>query len=399
MEIGDTRESIVIVGGGICGLATALALHRKGIRSVVLERSNRLPATGVAIIVHLNGWRALDQLGVASLLRQTSFPILSGQFISLGSGEIEDMDVGKEELRVLKRTDLISVLADNLPPNTVRFGCEVHSVKLNPGTSSPVLQLQDGTILNPKVVIGCDGVNSIVSNVMGVKAPNIFRICVIRGFTRYPDGHEFGSEFTLTRKDDTQVGRLPMTKNLVYWFMTRKHSSQDSAASKDQKLIRELGVKSVEGFPTSTIEMFKNCELESLHLTEYVRYHTPWDILRKPSRAGTVSLAGDAMHTMGPFLAQGGSAALEDAVVLARCVAQKTCVDPSGRGTKLMVEEALDQYVKERKTRVLRLSLQTYLIGKMFHTSSQFVKLICVVLLAILFSEAHGHTRYDCGSL
>lgn len=57
----------------------------------------------------------------------------------------------KEELRVLKRTDLISVLADNLPPNTVRFGCEVHSVKLNPGTSSPVLQLQDGTILNPKV--------------------------------------------------------------------------------------------------------------------------------------------------------------------------------------------------------------------------------------------------------
>ncbi|CAJ1978274.1 unnamed protein product [Sphenostylis stenocarpa] len=66
---------IVIVGGGICGLATALALHRKRIKSVVLERSETVRATGAAIIVQTNGWRALDQLGIGSTLRETAIQI------------------------------------------------------------------------------------------------------------------------------------------------------------------------------------------------------------------------------------------------------------------------------------------------------------------------------------
>ncbi|ONI20974.1 hypothetical protein PRUPE_2G043900 [Prunus persica] len=399
MEIGDTKENIVIVGGGICGLATALALHRKGIRSVVLERSNTLRATGAAIIVHPNGWRALDQLGVASHLRETAIPILSGQFHSLNNDELKEMPVGKEELRCLRRTDLVDILANSLPRNTLHLGCEVLSIKLDPITSSPVLQLQGGRLLNAKIVIGCDGVNSAISNMMGVKAEKIFTISVIRGFTSYPNGHELGSQFRLTKKNDTQVGQLPMTKNLVYWFITRKYTCQDSMASKSQKLIRNLAVDSVEGFPTGIIEMAKNCELDSLHLTEYLRYHAPWDILRRRFREGTVTLAGDAMHAMGPFLAQGGSACLEDAIVLARCLARTTQIHRNARGTKMQVEEAFDEYLKERKMRVLRLSLQMYLIGKMLDASSQFVKFICIILLAVLFSDSHGHTRYDCGSL
>lgn len=62
----------VIVGGGICGLATALGLHRKGIKSVVLERSEELRTTGSGIAIQANGWIALDQLGVGSKLRQKS---------------------------------------------------------------------------------------------------------------------------------------------------------------------------------------------------------------------------------------------------------------------------------------------------------------------------------------
>jgi 2-polyprenyl-6-methoxyphenol hydroxylase-like FAD-dependent oxidoreductase len=104
MDQAEEMEEIIVVGGGICGLATALALHRfllliyyflpikvkqlinpfqccffmacellrKGIKSLVLEKSESLRATGAGITIRTNGWRALDQLGVGSKLRKTA---------------------------------------------------------------------------------------------------------------------------------------------------------------------------------------------------------------------------------------------------------------------------------------------------------------------------------------
>ncbi|KAI3512988.1 hypothetical protein L1887_20311 [Cichorium endivia] len=67
---------VVIIGAGICGLATAVALHKKGIKSIVMERSETLRnITGTAIGIRQNGWRALDQLGVADILRGTAISI------------------------------------------------------------------------------------------------------------------------------------------------------------------------------------------------------------------------------------------------------------------------------------------------------------------------------------
>ncbi|MFS7951612.1 putative 3-hydroxybenzoate 6-monooxygenase [Helianthus anomalus] len=68
-------EEVVIIGAGISGLATALALHKKGIKSIVMERSETLRNDGSAIGIRPNGWRALDQLGVAEILRRTSIPL------------------------------------------------------------------------------------------------------------------------------------------------------------------------------------------------------------------------------------------------------------------------------------------------------------------------------------
>ncbi|KAM0007936.1 putative 3-hydroxybenzoate 6-monooxygenase [Helianthus debilis subsp. tardiflorus] len=69
-------DEVVIIGAGICGLATALALHKKGIKSLVMERAESLRnVTGAAIGIRPNGWRALDQLGVAETLRRTAIPL------------------------------------------------------------------------------------------------------------------------------------------------------------------------------------------------------------------------------------------------------------------------------------------------------------------------------------
>ncbi|XP_026452597.1 monooxygenase 1-like [Papaver somniferum] len=396
------EAQIVIVGGGIGGLATALALHKKGLESVVLERSESIRTTGSAIGIFSNGWRALDQLGVGAQLRPRAVPFTALRNISLNNGKQEEIPL-REEARCLKRNDLVQVLADSLPPNTVRFGCHILAVKLDPLTSQPILQLQDGNTIKAKVVIGCDGVHSVVSELIGLKPAKSFSTCGVRGFTSYPSGHGLSNEFIRIRKDNCLFGRMPVDDNLLYWFVARPWTSSDTGVSSKPKLIKESTIESITDFPEELIEIVKKCDLDSLTLTR-IRYRTPWDILLGNFRKGTVIVAGDAMHVMGPFLGQGGSAALEDAVVLARNLAQAMSTKGSKRiDEKIMqvkIEAAMDRYVKERRMRLFMLSSQAYLIGMLLETSSgRLTKLVMVIALVVFFSNSIAHTKYNCGHL
>lgn len=69
-----TEEEVVVVGGGLAGLATAVALKRVGIRALVLEKSETLRATGGALTIFANGWLALDALGVSHKLTSLYAP-------------------------------------------------------------------------------------------------------------------------------------------------------------------------------------------------------------------------------------------------------------------------------------------------------------------------------------
>ncbi|XP_017604791.1 monooxygenase 1-like [Gossypium arboreum] len=399
MEKSD-EEKIVIVGGGICGLATALALHRKGVESIVLEKSEKLRATGACIIMQPNGWRALNQLGIASKLRQTALPIQSGHYITVKDGKHTDLPVGNGgECRCLRRSDLMKTLAEELPPNTVRFGCKVVSIKVDANTSAySILHLHDGTMLMPRVIIGCDGVNSVVASIVGLNSSRHFSTCAIRGVTHYQTLHPFGTAFYLFDNDGVRLGLLPINHNDVYWFLTRKLTSTDSMVSKDQRLIKESTVEAIKGFPNHITEMINNSDVDSLHLTDQIRYRAPWDLLRTKFCKGTVTLAGDALHAMAPFLAQGGSASLEDAVVLARCLSQNMgiALDPTGMKA---ARAALDQYAKERKMRVFWLSLETFVVGTMHDTSALLARGLCIITLIILFRDKIANTSYDCGRL
>ncbi|MBA0686559.1 hypothetical protein Goari_014157 [Gossypium aridum] len=394
------EEKIVIVGGGICGLATALALHRKGLESIVLEKSEKLRATGACIIVQPNGWRALHQLGIASKLRQTALPIQSGHYITVKDGKHTDLPVGNGgECRCLRRSDLMKTLAEELPPNTVRLGCKVVSIKVDANTSAySILHLHDGTMLMPRVIIGCDGVNSVVASIVGLNSSRHFSTCAIRGVTHYQTLHPFGTAFYLFDKDGVRLGLLPINHNDVYWFLTRKLTSTDLMVSKDQRLIKESTVEAIKGFPNHITEMINNSDVDSLHLTDQMRYRAPWDLLRTKFCKGSVTLAGDALHAMAPFLAQGGSASLEDAVVLARCLSQNMgiALDPTGMKA---ARAALDQYAKERKMRVFWLSLETFVVGTMHDSSALLVRGLCIITQIILFRDKIANTRYDCGRL
>ncbi|KAI4324011.1 hypothetical protein L6164_023579 [Bauhinia variegata] len=269
MEGVEERE-IIIVGAGICGLSTALALHRV--------------------------W----------------------------------------EIRCLRRCDLINTLAESLPSGTIRFGCQVLSVELDPLTSLSILQLSNGSVLKAKT----------------------------RGFTKYRNGYHFSNDFVHVNGDHVALGRMPIDDKSVFWFVTHK-SDQGSNVPKNIKLIKISTLELIKGFPQGMVEMISNSDPDSVHSAN-LRYRPPHDVLLKPFRRGTVTVAGDAMHAMYPFLGQGGSAGLEDAIVLTRFLVETFHQTDGGQKDVKGIEMALEEYVKQRRMRPVWLTLQIYLTGLLF---------------------------------
>ncbi|CAL1362225.1 unnamed protein product [Linum trigynum] len=392
------HHDIVIVGGGICGLATALALHRKGIRSTVIERSETLRAAGAGIIVHENGWKALEVLGVASTLRlQTPISITSGEVVYVKDGKRESVP-SWGEVRAIRRSDLIGTLARELPEDSFLLGYKVVGVQFHPtGDYYPLLYLHDGSVIHAKVVVGCDGLKSVVAKTsLGVDSEGAMPISATRGFSYSPGGHNLGDKFVVHKDvaSGSLLGEFPLTPNLLYWFLLRPSTPQDSVACKDKKLIKESSLETVKGYPPEAQATVRNSDEDSLHLSESITYRRPWDLLTKKFRRGTVTVAGDAMHAMGPFLAQGGSTSLEDAVVLADCMAAEILL---GRPRVVPMVLALDEYVNLRRKRVFLLSLHTYLLGAIASpSSSRVTKTCCILLKKVLFSDPFEHLLYDC---
>lgn len=131
-------------------------------------------------------------------------------------------------------------------------------------------------------------------------------------------------------------------------------------------------LEKLEECPDEIADMVRRCDdtAETKTLTK-VWYRSPWQLLLGRFQRGTVTVAGDAMHVMGPYIGQGGSAALEDAVVLARTLSRsvpdgEVVVDGSTRRDSELQEKisvALGQYVRERRARLFMLSLESYVIG------------------------------------
>ncbi|XP_062223055.1 monooxygenase 1-like [Phragmites australis] len=390
----EETHGIVIIGGGICGLATALALHRKGIASLVLEKSETLRADGATIGIHANGWRVLDQLGVAAELRETA-NLITAYHDAWLQGNKSNLIPIRNEFRRVNRKDLIETLAKNLPVGSIRFGCHIAAIHEDPGIHGAVLTTMDGSTIRAKVLIGCDGTNSVAAKYLGLSVPKPIPRTVLRGFTRYPHGHPFGTEFLRLRGENFFLGRLPVTDDLVHFFVTCPNPS--TGITKDVGAMKDFVLEKLQECPAEITEMVRASDPESLNVVAKLWYRPPWQVMFGTFQKGAVTVAGDAMHAMGPFIGQGGSAGLEDAVVLARSLARATVGrEPCDKKT---IGVAIGKYVRERRPRVAMLSLESYVVGTLLRAKWHVTKLACVAVLALVGSRSLRHTDYDCGRL
>ncbi|RVW24764.1 Monooxygenase 2 [Vitis vinifera] len=390
MEKMVLEEEIVIVGAGIAGLATAIALKRVGIRALVLERSDGLRVSGAALTLAPNAWLALDALGVAHKLTPLYAVREKMCITNVATGVVQEVSLIRNNSPLddhrdskwicndligcqissrggpitVHRKTLLENLAEELPRHSIRFSSKPISIEAQAQEGPYTIRLEDGTVITTKVLIGCDGVNSFVARKLGLAEPvNSGRSSVV-ALAVFPEGHAV---------------RETMTK--------------------DPQEIQEQVIENyAKDFPPIYAEVVRHCDLSTLTLAP-LRLRLPWDVIFGNVSKGNMTVVGDAMHPMTPDLGQGGCAALEDAVVLGRHIG-KSFID-NGRLVPGAVAEAIEGYVKERRWRAAWLIAGSYFSGwaqvgregwlmKMFRDMI-FYRFVLKRLISI--------ADYDCGKL
>ncbi|KAM7470940.1 hypothetical protein LguiA_009123 [Lonicera macranthoides] len=380
----EVVEEIVIVGAGIAGLTTSLGLHRLGIRSLVLETSDKLRITGFAFLAWTNAWKALDALGIGVSLRQ----------------QHEQLHGGEHEVRCMKRKLLLETLEKELPSGTIRYSSKLDSVE-DLGNFK-LLHLADGTSIKAKVLVGCDGVNSVVAKWLGFKKPAFASRSAVRGFADFKQSHGFQPKFLEYSGNNVKYGVLPCDDHTVYWFFTYTPTPQDKEIEEDPIQMKQFVLSKLGELPGRGKAVVEITELDSM-VCSPLRFRHPWDLLWGNSSNGNVCVAGDALHPMTPDLGQGGCSALEDGIILARCLGKALKRKPSSQteeNEQMRIKMGLEDFAKQRKWRGFELISTAYMVGFIQQSDGKVMnfirdKVLAGFLAGVLLKKA----EFDCGEL
>ncbi|GAV77324.1 FAD_binding_3 domain-containing protein [Cephalotus follicularis] len=403
----EVVEDIVIVGAGIAGLTTSLGLHRQGIGSLVLESSDNLRANGFAFTTWTNAWKALDAVGIGDSLRQKHGLIegivvaskISGQPPSEISCKAKGTN-GEHEVRCVQRELLLESLERDLPSGTIRFSSKV--VSIEESGFFKLVHLADGTILKTKVLIGCDGVNSVVSKYLGFKKPAFTGRSAIRGFAYFSESHDFGSKFLQFFGKGYRYGLLPCDDKKMYWFFTWRPSIEDKELDNPSKM-KQFVLSKLVDLPDEARNIIEKTDLDSI-ISSPLRFRYPWELLWRQISKGNVCVAGDALHPMTPDIGQGGCSSLEDGVVLAKLIGNallnKPCGDEDNNKEYKRIEKGLKEFSKQRKWRSIDLITTAYTVGFIQESDGKIMtflrdKILSVFLAKMLLKKAD----FDCGKL
>ncbi|MFI0350717.1 FAD-dependent monooxygenase [Actinomadura sp. 9N407] len=339
-------RTAVIVGGGIGGLATGVALHRQGWRVEVCERAPAFTEIGAGLSLWPNALRALAALGLDGRVRELGAVEAGGGVRDRTGRWLARADNAEIERRfgspliVLHRADLVRALAGELPAEALLPATTITGVR---DDGDAVVAEHEGGSLRADLLIGADGVHSTVRGLVWPAA----RPLRYAGYTAWrmitaPLPRSLTSGGVTWGRGEV-FGFASMPGNRVYCFGTASVPAGGAAPDGEWTEVRRRFGHWADPIPA----------LLDAVAEDGVLRHDIHDLPPLPGFvSGRVALLGDAAHAMTPTLGQGAAQALEDAVVLASCL-----------GRTPDIGSALAGYDRLRRARTQRLVRRSARLG------------------------------------
>ncbi|MFL6210017.1 MAG: FAD-dependent monooxygenase [Pyrinomonadaceae bacterium] len=306
-------ESIAIIGGGIGGLSAALALRQVGFAPEVFEQAPELLEVGAAIAVWPNALRVLRRLGVGEQVLARAGVIEQVRWLTWDGRLLRHVRFPSTDTPAvaLHRADLQGALLDALPASSIHLAYVCESYQQ---TGDEIhVRFADGATSACDLLIGADGLHSRLRAQTLADGPPVYRGYTIwRGVTDctppvlppntaielYGRGQRFG------------IG--PVGLGRTGWWATanERADAAEVPAARQRKLLTLFA-----GWHEPVRALIAATPAETILRTAALD--------RPPTKcwgAGRMTLLGDAAHPMTPNLGQGGCTAIEDAVILARCL-------------------------------------------------------------------------------
>lgn len=315
--------SIAIVGAGIGGLATAATLSREGLEVDVYEQATRFARVGAGIQMMPNSMKVLRKLGLEDSLASLAFAPRSHLNRDATTGAVtNELPMPVERFGApylcMHRAELHAALLSAAPADRVHLGKKLRDLRTT--RDGVELEFADGTTASADALVGADGVHSRVRDlVLGPERPlNKGRVAYRAVFpAALLRGQDLGPSRTKWWGPDRHIViyYTTRTRDEVY-FVTSQPESLDFVTPESWSATGDLNElrRAFENFHPDVRAVLDACP--ACH---------KWAILEREPLVrwsdGPLVLMGDAAHPMTPYMAQGGATAIEDAAVLARCMA------------------------------------------------------------------------------
>jgi salicylate hydroxylase len=314
---------VAIVGAGVGGLTAAIALARKGIDCAVYEQAGERTATGASLQLGPNALRLMDELGLLPRLREIGVRPEAVDFVRWDDGRLllhtplgapMEEHFGAPQLDFY-RPDLHRLLLEELPGGTVNSGAQVLAVTED--ESGVTLGLAGGRTARADVGVAADGIRSrIRQQFTGADEPVFSGTVVYRGVARRGDVIEIHPQHV----NYYWIG--PYRHGVSYWIsagelLAVNCAVQNAEWSQESWTLRALAQEALgyfEGWHEPLRTRILACGTMLRGAVFVRRPLAHWSY-------GRMTLLGDAAHAMEPFQAQGAAQAVEDAFVLAECLA------------------------------------------------------------------------------